>query len=80
MRFKDRINNTNEQIIKAKEEETDLVVKMFLVFLCIGAILTCIFCLAHQHGEKFMVQKLCSVQQYDFCEVKHISYELRGEK
>lgn len=78
MKPKYSIGNENEQVNKAKEEAMDLVLRMLFTFILIGlVILTVAFTWGHKSGEKYIVQKLCSNYQYDFCKVSHIDYTLK---
>ena len=80
MKPKYSISNENEQVSKAKEEAWDLVFRMFFTFILIGmVILTITFMWGHKVGERYIVQKLCSNYQYDFCKISHINYSLNIE-
>lgn len=78
MKLKYSISNENDQVAKAKEEAMDLVLRMLFTFILIGlVVLVVAFTLGHKAGEKYIVQKLCSNYQYDFCKISHIDYTLK---
>lgn len=49
-------------------EITDIILG-FIVCLGIFAIILIIYGFAYSNGEDNLIQKLCTQQQYDFCEV-----------
>lgn len=50
------------------EEIADTILG-FIICLCIFTIILIIYGFAYSIGEDNLIQKLCTKQQYDFCEV-----------
>lgn len=51
-----------------KEELADIILG-FIVCIGIFVIILIIYGFAYSNGEDNLIQKLCTQQQYDFCEV-----------
>lgn len=57
-------------------DKNDLAAAVFIIFITVTAfMLGLIF--GDVYGIEFVTQQLCSKQQYDFCEVKEVTYKIK---
>ena len=57
-------------------DKNDLATAVFLTFITVTVFALGLI-LGNTSGIDFVTQQLCSKQQYDFCEVKEVTYKIK---
>lgn len=54
--------------------------QMFIIVLVLSFIFVALFCFGMEAGRNQVAQRLCSKQQYDFCEIESSTtvYKIKG--